>query len=79
MCFPVWKILKFYHESNWKIFGVCYFILLGEENQTNTFESTSNGQFADEPSAKKAKVEVPLAQTFEVSEALRSGKNTLSK
>ncbi|XP_078382408.1 folylpolyglutamate synthase, mitochondrial-like isoform X2 [Oculina patagonica] len=51
--------------------------LEGEEKQTSATESTSNGQFADEPAAKKAKVEVPLAKTFEVSEALRSGlKNT---
>lgn len=48
----------------------------GEENQTNTTQSTCEGRFADEPPAKKAKVKFPVAKTFEISQAFRSGKDT---
>ncbi|KAJ7339433.1 hypothetical protein OS493_005831 [Desmophyllum pertusum] len=51
--------------------------LADEERQTNTTESSCEDQSTDEPSAKKAKVEFPVAQTFDVSDTFRSGlKNT---
>lgn len=52
-----------------------FFCHLDEENQIDTSQSPSENSTTDEPSAKKAKVEFPLAQTFEISEAFRSGKD----
>ena len=55
-----------------------HFYLLVEENGTIATESPSEDSCTDESSAKKAKLEVPVAQTFEVSEAFTSGKDTFS-
>lgn len=54
------------------------FYLLVEENGTITTESPNEDSSTDESSAKKAKLEVPEAQTFEVLEVFRSGKDTFS-
>ena len=55
-----------------------HFYLLVQENGTITTESPNTDSSTDESSAKKAKLEVPVAQTFEVSEVFRSGKDTFS-
>lgn len=47
------------------------------ENGTITTKSPSEDPPTDEPSAKKAKLEVPVAQTFQVSEDFRSGNDPL--
>ncbi|KAM7447198.1 hypothetical protein ABFA07_004627 [Porites harrisoni] len=45
--------------------------------QTTTTNSLSREETADEPSSKKQKLDVPVAKTFNVSDALRNGlKNT---
>lgn len=40
-----------------------------------TTNSSSTEETADEPSSKKPKLDVPVAKTFEVSDALRNGKD----
>jgi len=52
-----------------------YFYPLVLENGTT--KSLSEDPPTDEPSAKKAKLEVPVAQTLQVSEDFRSGNNPL--
>jgi len=43
--------------------------------QTTTTNSSSREETADEPSSKKQKLDVPVAKTFNVSDALRNGKD----
>lgn len=62
-----------------KLITSLHFYLLAEENGTTTTKSCNEDSSTDESLAKKAKLEVPVAQTFEVSEAFRSGKDTLSQ
>ena len=62
----------------WNWLWIFTFYLLVEKNGTITTESPSEDPSADEPSAKKAKLEVPVAQTFEVSEVFRSGNDSFS-
>ena len=56
----------------------CHFYLLVEENGTMSAVSPNKDSSTDESLAKRAKLEVPVAQTFEVSEVFRSGKDTFS-
>ena len=46
------------------------------ENGTILTDSPSEDLSTDEPSAKKAKLDVPVAQTFVVPEVFRSGNDT---
>ena len=55
-----------------------HFYLLVEENGTITTESPNKDPSTGESSPKKAKLAVPVAQTFEVSEVFRSGNDTFS-
>ena len=66
-------MVKLFHKLRVFIFHV-----LVEENGTITTKSPKQDSSTDEPSAKKAKLEVPVAQTFEVSEVFRSGKDNFS-
>lgn len=48
------------------------------ENETSVEKAPREEKLSSEPLTKKAKIEVPVAQTFEISNTFRSGKKTVN-
>jgi len=53
---------------------VCFYLGTVIRPMSTTESSSGENTCTDEPSSKKAKVDVPVAETFEVPGALRNGK-----
>lgn len=47
------------------------------ENETSVEKAPREEKLSSEPLAKNAKIEIPVAQTFEISNTFRSGKKTV--